>query len=102
VFALCLDKFDKIQLWRIYYRLTKNYKLPISVCHAELNAIMNSKGRDVKNCKMYVTLFPCNECAKIIIQSRIRKVIYASDKYAGQPTTDAAKQMFQAAGIKSK
>uniref|UniRef100_A0A3Q3FFL7 Deoxycytidylate deaminase n=1 Tax=Labrus bergylta TaxID=56723 RepID=A0A3Q3FFL7_9LABR len=50
------------------------------VCHAELNAIMNTNGADVKGCSMYVTLFPCNECAKLIIQGGMKEVIYLSDK----------------------
>jgi dCMP deaminase len=65
-----------------------------------MNAIMNSNGRDVKNCTIYVTLFPCNECAKIIIQSGIHEVIYASEKHKQEPKTQAAKIMFDAAGIK--
>jgi dCMP deaminase len=72
----------------------------ISVCHAEMNAILNRNTADVKNCTMYVALFPCNECAKIIIQSRIREVVYISDKHAEKDATFAAKRMFVAAGIK--
>ncbi|MBN2092338.1 dCMP deaminase family protein, partial [candidate division KSB1 bacterium] len=52
------------------------------VSHAELNAILNSVGRDLSGCSLYVALFPCNECAKAIIQSGIREVVYLSDKYA--------------------
>ncbi len=52
------------------------------VCHAEFNAILNSSGRSLKNAILYATLFPCNECAKAIIQSGIKKVIYGEDKYA--------------------
>ncbi len=48
--------------------------LHIVVCHAEMNAIMNKNSADVKNCTIYVALFPCNECAKLIIQSGIKKV----------------------------
>lgn len=51
-----------------------------AVCHAELNAISNKFSADVKDCKMYVTLFPCNECAKVIIQAGICEVIYADDR----------------------
>ena len=52
------------------------------VCHAELNAILNAGGNSLKDCRIYVALFPCNECAKAIIQSGINEVIYISDKYA--------------------
>lgn len=70
------------------------------VCHAEVNAILNKNSIDVNGCSLYVALFPCNECAKIIIQSRIKEVIYGSDKHADKPHTIAAKRMFNAAGIK--
>lgn len=69
------------------------------VCHAEVNAVLNKNSSDVKECTMYVALFPCNECAKIIIQSGIKKVIYMSDKYAYKVETIAAKKMFDAAGV---
>lgn len=70
------------------------------VCHAEVNAILNKNSIDVNGCTMYVALFPCNECAKVIIQSRIKEVVYLSDKHAEKPHTIGAKKMFQAAGIK--
>ena len=69
------------------------------VCHAELNAILNSQC-SLKGSTVYVTLFPCNECAKAIIQSGIREVVYISDKYANTPGTQASKKMLQAAGVK--
>jgi len=69
------------------------------VCHAELNAILNSGGRNLEGCKIYVALFPCNECAKAIIQCGIKEVLYLSDKYAGAPMTLASKRMFGAAGV---
>ncbi|XP_076273596.1 deoxycytidylate deaminase-like [Rhynchophorus ferrugineus] len=69
------------------------------VCHAELNAIINKNSMNLKNCTMYVVLFPCNECAKAIIQSGIKKVIYMSDKKASKIKTVASKRMFEAAGI---
>ena len=71
------------------------------VCHAEMNAILNFRGnkKDLEGAKLYVDLFPCNECAKAIIQSGITKVIYASDKYAGTPGNIASKRMFDAAGV---
>lgn len=72
------------------------------VCHAELNAILNNAGGDLTGCKIYVALFPCNECAKAIIQSGIKEVIYLSDKYADSDSTIASKRMFDAAGVKYK
>ena len=68
------------------------------VCHSELNAILNCN-TSVKGCKLYVTLFPCNECAKVIIQSGIKEVIYLSDKYNGTDSNLAAKKMFDACGV---
>lgn len=69
------------------------------VCHAELNAILNNRGANLEGCRIYVTLFPCNECAKAIIQSGIKEVVYISDKYAMTKGTIASKKMFDAAGI---
>ena len=69
------------------------------VCHAELNAILNSGGRSLEGCKIYVALFPCNECAKAIIQCGIKEVLYLSDKYAGTPGNQASKRLFAAAGV---
>ena len=68
------------------------------VVHAELNAILNSP-RSLKGCTLYVSLFPCNECAKAIIQSGIKKVIYESDKYNGTDGNVASKKMLNDAGI---
>lgn len=68
------------------------------VCHAELNAILNST-KDLKNCTLYVALFPCNECAKAIIQSGIKTVIYKEDKYAETEGVKASKRMFDQAGV---
>lgn len=70
------------------------------VCHAELNAILNGRGANFENCRIYVTLFPCNECAKAIIQSGIKEVLYLSDKYADSISTIASKKMFDAADVK--
>ena len=69
------------------------------VCHAEFNAILNSRG-SVRDCKIYVTLFPCNECAKAIIQSGIKEVIYMDDKYDGVLNNLASKRLFNLAGVK--
>ncbi len=68
------------------------------VVHAELNAILNSP-RSVDGCSIYVSLFPCNECAKAIIQSGIKKIIYESDKYDGTEGNIASKKMLIDAGI---
>lgn len=70
------------------------------VCHAELNAILNTGGNSLKGCRIYVALFPCNECAKAIIQSGIKEVIYISDKYKDTDLVMASKRMLQCAGIK--
>lgn len=72
------------------------------VVHAELNAILNAKGKDLSNCRIYVALFPCNECAKAIIQSGINEVVYLSDKYANTDSVKASKRMFRAAGVNLK
>ena len=69
------------------------------VCHAELNAILNCASGNVRGCTVYTTLFPCNECAKAIIQSGIKLVIYDDDKYADSPASIAARRMFDAAGV---
>lgn len=70
------------------------------VCHAEMNAVLNKNCSDVKGCAIYVGLFPCNECAKIIIQSGIKEVVYISDKHSHKAHTVAAKKLFDAVGIK--
>ena len=70
----------------------------VYVVHAELNAILNSP-RPVAGCTLYVSLFPCNECAKAIIQAGIRRVVYESDKYADTDATRASKAMLEAAGV---
>ena len=68
------------------------------VTHAELNAILNYRG-NLEGAKLYVSLFPCNECAKAIIQSGIKTVVYGDNKYDGTPSVIASKRMFQAAGV---
>ena len=70
------------------------------VCHGELNAILNSGGHSLNGCKIYVGLFPCNECAKAIIQSGIREIIYISDKYSKTDSVIASKRMLDSAGVK--
>ena len=71
----------------------------IYVTHSELNAILNYRGGSLEGSKIYVSLFPCNECAKAIIQAGIKKVIYDCDKYSGTPSVIASKMMFQSAGV---
>ena len=70
------------------------------VVHAELNAVLNANGRDLRGSKLYVALFPCNECAKAIIQSGIREIVYLSDKYKDTMGNLASKKMLDAAGVK--
>lgn len=84
--------------WRRTAESKLDTKYPY-VCHAELNAIMNKNSADVKGCSMYVALFPCNECAKLIIQSGIKEVIFMSDKYHDSEETTAARLMFDMAGV---
>ena len=69
------------------------------VCHAELNAILNSPISSLKGATLYVALFPCNECAKAIIQTGIRKVVYLSNKYETSDSTKASRMMLSAAGV---
>ena len=69
------------------------------VVHAELNAILTANGRDLRGSRLYVALFPCNECAKAIIQAGVREVLYLSDKYADTPATLASKRMLDSAGV---
>lgn len=70
------------------------------VVHAELNAILNAGGKDLTGSRIYVDLFPCNECAKAIIQSGISEVIYLYDKYADTEDTIASKKMLNSAGVR--
>ena len=74
----------------------------MTVCHAEMNAILNYRGskKELEEAKIYVDLFPCNECAKLIIQSGIKEVIYLSDKYDGTETNTASKMLFKTCGVK--
>ena len=70
------------------------------VVHAELNAILNANGRDLRGSRLYVALFPCNECAKAIIQSGVKEVVYLSDKYKDTMGNLASKKMLDAASVK--
>ena len=67
--------------------------------HSELNAILNYRGGSLEGAKLYVSLFPCNECAKAIIQSGIKEVIYDSNTYEDTPSVQASMRMFDAAGV---
>lgn len=68
--------------------------------HGELNAILNYRGGSLEGSKIYVTLFPCNECAKAIIQAGIKTIIYEDDKYAASASVRASKRMLNAAGVR--
>ena len=85
--------------WEREGETTLDTKYPF-VCHAELNAILNRNSANLKGCTLYVTLFPCNECAKAIIQSGISEVVYMEDKYSDSDSVIASKRMFDTAGVK--
>ena len=70
------------------------------VVHAELNAILNANGRSLQGSRIYVALFPCNECAKAIIQSGVKEVLFLSDKYRDSMNNIASRKMLDAAGVK--
>ncbi len=73
------------------------------VCHAEMNAITNSSNKpQLEGATIYVSLFPCNECAKLIVQVGIKEVVYLSDKYVGEPVFEAARKIFNMAGVSMK
>lgn len=89
---------DKKMPWGKVANSILDTKYPY-VCHAELNAIFNSGGRVLKNASLYVTLFPCCECAKAIIQVGIKKVVYNKMENEGKSSTVAAKRMFEMTGV---
>ena len=70
------------------------------VCHAELNAILNYRGGTLEGARIYTTLFPCNECAKALIQAGIKEIIYMEDKYSDTYSVIASKKMMESAGVK--
>lgn len=72
------------------------------VVHAELNTILNATGKSLRGAKIYVSLFPCNECAKAIIQSGITEVIFLSDKYAHTSSTRTSRRMLASAGVSTR
>lgn len=90
---------DEEQLsWNTNDGLDSKY---LYVCHAEFNAILNARaGASLKGCRLYVTLFPCNECTKAIIQTGIKEVVYVSNKYEHTTTTQASLKMLALANIK--
>eukprot|EP00124_Ichthyophonus_hoferi_P000124 Ihof_evm14s4 gene=Ihof_evmTU14s4 len=89
---------DDILPWARQAESRLDTKYPY-VCHAELNAILNKNSANVKNCTIYVALFPCNECAKLIIQSGIRTVIFCSDKYHDTDEFIASRRLLDMAGV---
>ncbi|RME30817.1 cytidine deaminase [Candidatus Woesearchaeota archaeon] len=72
------------------------------VCHAELNAIMNKSAADLRGCTLYASFFPCNECAKLIIQAGITEVVYLSDTYHDKPAWVASRRLFSLAKVKTR
>ena len=90
----CMD--DSMPWGREGHPLDTKY---MYVCHAELNAILNCTKGDLRGAKLYTTLFPCNECAKAIIQSGITEVVYFLDKYADTDAIIASKKMFDMVGV---
>lgn len=88
---------DSIMPWERSAESQLDTKYPY-VCHAELNAILNSI-KDISGCTLYVTLYPCNECAKAIIQSGIKKLVYHTNKYPDSDSTKAAELMLRLAHI---
>ena len=90
---------DDVFPWDRSAAVENDTKYPY-VVHAELNAILNANGRDLRGSRIYVALFPCNECAKAIIQSGVKEVLYLSDKYKDTMGNLASKRMLDAAGVK--
>lgn len=90
----CCD--DDVYPWGRDPGLDSKY---LYVCHAELNAILNCHYGTVKGATVYVTLFPCNECAKAIIQAGIKRIVYYDDKYADTDGVKASKRMFDSVGV---
>ena len=89
---------DEVFPWSREGELTDT-KYPY-VVHAELNAILNAQGKNLSGATIYVDLFPCNECAKAIIQCGIKEVVYLSDKYGEQELYKASRRMLTSAGVK--
>ena len=72
------------------------------VVHAEANAILNSTTSDLRGCRIYVTMFPCNECAKQIAQKKITEIVYLEDKYPNSPQGIAARRILEATGVQTR
>ena len=72
------------------------------VCHAEMNAILNKNASSVEGCRIYVALFPCNECAKLIVQSRMAEVVYLSDAQSRKDPFRAARRILEIAGVPTR
>ena len=89
---------DDAMPWERTGESTLDTKYPF-VCHAELNAILNSNGGNLKGATLYVTLYPCNECAKAVIQSGIKRVVYMENKYADTDGVKASVMMFEKCGV---
>ncbi|GMI19507.1 hypothetical protein TeGR_g4922, partial [Tetraparma gracilis] len=87
--------------WSRTGETTLHTKYPF-VCHAEVNAILNKCAADCRGGRIYVALFPCNECAKIIIQSGIGEVVYLSDKYHDTDQCRASRVMFDMSGVRTR
>ena len=92
---------DDIFPWNRSGKSENETKYPY-VCHAELNAVLNYPGAksELNGATLYIELFPCNECAKVIIQSGIKEIVYLSDKYANTPRNDASKYLFDTCKVK--
>lgn len=86
------------RVWLYFCQWYTNWN-SLVVCHAEMNAILNKNSVDLKGCCIYVALFPCNECTKLIIQAGIKEVIFYSDKYHSQPTCKASRRLLDLAGV---
>ena len=89
---------DDLMPWEREGESSLDTKYPF-VCHAELNAILNSSISRLKNCTLYVTLFPCNECAKAIIQAGIKRVVYYENKYSESESVKASVMLFERCGV---
>jgi len=85
--------------WRIKTGNYADMKYPY-ICHAELNAIVIANPKNLRGCKIYTTVFPCNECVKLIIQSGIKEILYLSDKHSDSDMNKAAKYMIDKVGIR--
>ena len=89
-----------ISIYPLIFPLSSLSLSYITVCHAELNAILNKNSADVKGCTLYVALFPCNECAKLIIQSGITDILYVSDKYHDSDQMIASRKLLDMAKVR--